>query len=65
MVIMLIFQLSACIAGFALRGNTLPLVQLKLTETMDMYGPNHTAITKLWDEVQKDVSTYAETGKNY
>ncbi|CAH2086796.1 unnamed protein product [Euphydryas editha] len=54
MVLMLIFQLSACIAGYVLRGNTVALVQQKLIETMDLYGPNSFEVTKLWDEVQND-----------
>ncbi|KOB75323.1 Tetraspanin, partial [Operophtera brumata] len=51
MVVMFIFQLSACIAGYALRGNTIALVQKQLSETMDLYGPDKNyEVTKLWDE---------------
>lgn len=57
MVLIFIFQLSACIAGYALRGNTVALVQKQLTSTMVLYGPDKSIeITKLWDQVQEDVS---------
>ncbi|XP_026742600.1 CD63 antigen-like [Trichoplusia ni] len=55
MVLIFIFQLSACIAGYALRGNTVALVQKQLTSTMVLYGPDKSIeITKLWDQVQED-----------
>ncbi|KAG6442160.1 CD63 antigen [Manduca sexta] len=53
MILMFIFQLSACIAGYALRGNTVALVQQQLMSTMELYGPS-LEVTKLWDEVQED-----------
>ncbi|CAK1552580.1 unnamed protein product [Leptosia nina] len=53
MVLMFIFQLSACIAGYVLKGSTVALVQQQLLNTMDLYGPN-LEVTKLWDEVQND-----------
>lgn len=57
MIVMFVFQLSACIAGYTLQGNTLSLVQQQLTQTMDLYGlDKNYEITKLWDEVQEDVS---------
>ncbi|CAG4907738.1 unnamed protein product [Colias eurytheme] len=52
-IVMFVFQLSACIAGYVLKGNTVALVQKELLNTMDLYGPNF-EVTKLWDEVQKD-----------
>ncbi|PZC81540.1 CD63 antigen [Helicoverpa armigera] len=55
MILMFIFQLSACIAGYALKGNTVALVHQQLTLTMDLYGPNKSIeVTKLWDQVQED-----------
>ncbi|XP_072943627.1 uncharacterized protein [Epargyreus clarus] len=55
MVLMFIFQLSACIAGYVLRGNTVALVQKQLMSTMELYGANQNfEVTKLWDEVQDD-----------
>lgn len=54
MILMFIFQLSACIAGYVLRGSTVALVQKKLIETMDLYGDRSFEVTKLWDEVQTD-----------
>ncbi|CAH1646267.1 unnamed protein product [Spodoptera littoralis] len=55
MILMFIFQLSACIAGYALKGNAVSLVQHKLLETMDRYGLNKSIeVTKLWDTVQQD-----------
>lgn len=55
MILMFIFQLSACIAGYALRSNTVPLVQQQLLSTMDLYGTGKSVeVTKLWDEVQED-----------
>lgn len=57
MIILLVFQVSSCIAGFVLRSNTVALVQQQLTSTMDIYGINKNfEVTKLWDEVQEDVS---------
>lgn len=56
MVLMFVFQLSACIAGYALRGNAVALVQQQLMSTMELYGPS-LEVTKLWDEVQEDVSS--------
>ncbi|XP_063531245.1 tetraspanin-4 [Cydia strobilella] len=55
MVLMFIFQLSACIAGYALKSQATVLVQTQLQNTMDLYGPNKNyEVTKLWDEVQED-----------
>ncbi|KAI5634666.1 tetraspanin family domain-containing protein [Phthorimaea operculella] len=57
MVVMFIFQLSACIAGYALKSNTVALIQQKLTETMVTYGTGpggSLEVTKLWDEVQEE-----------
>ncbi|XP_041977761.1 CD63 antigen-like [Aricia agestis] len=55
MILMFVFQLSACIAGYALRGNTVALVQKQLLSTMDLYGIHKSVeVTKLWDEVQTD-----------
>nr|XP_026501472.1 tetraspanin-4-like [Vanessa tameamea] len=55
MLLMFIFQLSACISGYVLRGNTVALVQKQLISTMDLYGPNKNfEVTKLWDEIQSD-----------
>ncbi|KPJ00102.1 CD63 antigen [Papilio xuthus] len=57
MILMFIFQLSACIAGYALKGNTVALVQQSLMGTMDLYGANkNLGVTKLWDEMQEDFS---------
>jgi hypothetical protein len=57
MVLMFIFQLSACIAGYTLKSQTTVLVQTQLQNTMDLYGPDKNyGVTKLWDEVQEDVS---------
>ncbi|XP_038215638.1 CD63 antigen-like [Zerene cesonia] len=53
LIVMFVFQLSACIAGYVLKGNALALVQKELLNTMDLYGPN-LEVTKLWDEVQDD-----------
>ncbi|CAH3890276.1 CD63 antigen-like [Pieris brassicae] len=53
MVLMFVFQLSACIAGYVLKGSTVALVQQQLLNTMDVYGSN-LEVTKLWDEVQED-----------
>lgn len=62
MVLMFVFQLSACIAGYTLKGNTLAIVQSQLLSTMDLYGPNgNYEVTKLWDEVQEDVSVLPAT----
>lgn len=55
MVLMLVFQVSACIAGYVLKGSSVALVQQQLLNTMDLYGPN-IEVTKLWDEVQNDVN---------
>ncbi|XP_045784397.1 CD63 antigen-like isoform X2 [Maniola jurtina] len=55
MVLMFIFQLSACIGGYVLRGNTVALVQQQLHNTMQLYDPQKNfAVTVLWDEVQRD-----------
>ncbi|XP_028028837.1 CD63 antigen-like [Bombyx mandarina] len=54
MILMFVFQLSACIAGYALKSNTVALVQKQLLSTMELYGPGSLEITKLWDEVQGD-----------
>ncbi|CAH0718811.1 unnamed protein product, partial [Brenthis ino] len=55
MILMFIFQLSACIAGYVLRGNTVALVQKQLISSMDLYGVDKSfEVTKLWDEVQTD-----------
>ncbi|KAJ8725435.1 hypothetical protein PYW08_003618 [Mythimna loreyi] len=55
MIVIFIFQLSACIAGYALKGNTVVLVQNQLISTMNLYGVNKSVeVTKLWDEVQED-----------
>lgn len=59
---MFVFQLSACIAGYALKGNTIALVNLQLAETMDLYGLGENKnfeVTKLWDIVQENVSIYS------
>ncbi|XP_068629885.1 tetraspanin-4-like [Battus philenor] len=57
MVLMFIFQLSGCIAGYVLKGNTVALVQQSLMGTMELYGANKNfEVTKLWDEVQEDFS---------
>lgn len=56
MLVMFVFLLSACIAGYALRGRTVALVQQQLVNTMELYGPDNLVVTKLWDEVQSDVS---------
>ncbi|CAH2074532.1 unnamed protein product, partial [Iphiclides podalirius] len=57
MILMFVFQLSACIAGYALKGNAVALVQQSLLSTMDLYGPDKNfEVTKLWDEVQQDFS---------
>ncbi|KPJ07929.1 CD63 antigen [Papilio machaon] len=57
MILMFIFQLSACIAGYVLKGNTVALVQQSLLGTMDLYGANkNLGVTKLWDEMQEDFS---------
>ncbi|XP_063821518.1 CD63 antigen-like [Ostrinia nubilalis] len=55
MVCMFIFQLSACIAGYALKGNAEALVQKQLYETMQLYT-HDVVVTRLWDEVQEDFS---------
>ncbi|KAJ0180322.1 hypothetical protein K1T71_003726 [Dendrolimus kikuchii] len=55
MVLIFVFQLSACIAGYSLRGNTVALVQQQLRSTMELYGTSF-EVTKLWDEVQEDFS---------
>ncbi|XP_073944355.1 CD63 antigen-like [Choristoneura fumiferana] len=55
MVLMFVFQLSACIAGYALKGQAVALVQTQLQNTMDLYGPDKNYdVTVLWDEVQED-----------
>ncbi|CAK1582268.1 unnamed protein product [Parnassius mnemosyne] len=55
MILMFIFQLSACIAGYVLKGHTVALVQQTLMSTMDLYGADKNfEVTKLWDEVQED-----------
>ncbi|XP_026329177.1 CD63 antigen-like [Hyposmocoma kahamanoa] len=57
MMLIFVFQLSACIAGYALKGKTIALVTHQLNETMDLYGiGKNYEITKLWDIVQRDVS---------
>ncbi|CAG9095970.1 hypothetical protein JYU34_007019 [Plutella xylostella] len=59
MIVMLIFQLSACIAGYVLRGNTIAIVEKQLLSTTTLYGkgPDKSfEITALWDEVQRDFS---------
>lgn len=55
MLLMFVFQLSACIAGYALRSNTVALVQHQLMSTMELYGINKSVeVTKLWDQVQEE-----------
>ncbi|CAB3251928.1 unnamed protein product [Arctia plantaginis] len=55
MILIFVFQLSACIAGYALRSNTVPLVQQQLMTTLDLYGPaGSVEVTRLWDQVQED-----------
>lgn len=55
MILIFVFQLSACIAGYVLKGNTVVLVQHQLISTMDLYGVNKSVeVTKLWDQVQED-----------
>ncbi|KAL0893621.1 hypothetical protein ABMA27_013791 [Loxostege sticticalis] len=57
MVAMFIFQLSACIAGYALKSNTVALVQQQLYDSLELYGTDkNLVVTKLWDEVQEDFS---------
>lgn len=57
MILMFVFQLSACIAGYALRSNTVALVQQQLMSSMELYGASKSVeVTKLWDQVQDDVS---------
>ncbi|XP_075969224.1 CD63 antigen-like [Anticarsia gemmatalis] len=57
MILMFVFQLSACIAGYALRSNTVALVHQQLTSTMTLYGTGtgkSVEVTRLWDQVQED-----------
>ncbi|XP_039747322.1 CD63 antigen-like [Pararge aegeria] len=57
MLLMFIFQLSACIGGYVLRGNTVALVQKQLLSTMQLYdAKKNLPVTVLWDEVQRDFS---------
>ncbi|GBP26162.1 CD63 antigen [Eumeta japonica] len=53
MAIIFVFQFSAMIAGYALRGNTVAIVKVKLLETMSLYN-NNLDVTMLWDEMQRD-----------
>lgn len=57
MIVMFVFQLSACIAGYALKGNTVALVQQQLYSTMPLYQAQDYVVQQLWDEVQDDVSS--------
>ncbi|XP_053624371.1 CD63 antigen-like [Plodia interpunctella] len=52
MLVMFIFQLSACIAGYALKSNTIALVQQQLYNTMPLYHQKEYVVEKLWDETQ-------------
>ncbi|XP_059060700.1 CD63 antigen-like [Achroia grisella] len=56
LILMFVFQLSACIAGYALRGNTLALVHRQLFDTLELYAADDVVIQKVWDEVQADFS---------
>ncbi|XP_023949530.1 CD63 antigen [Bicyclus anynana] len=63
MLLMFIFQLSACIGGYVLRGNAVALVQKQLLNTMVLYDPHkNLAVTTLWDEVQRDFSCCGVVG---
>ncbi|RVE54769.1 hypothetical protein evm_000536 [Chilo suppressalis] len=53
MVLMFIFVMSACIAGYVLKRDAVALVQTELYETMPMYKQDY-IVTRLWDEVQED-----------
>ncbi|OWR47201.1 hypothetical protein KGM_200168 [Danaus plexippus plexippus] len=65
MIVMFIFQLSACIAGYVLRGSTVALVQSSLLSTMELYGPNKNfEVTKLWDEIQTDFTCCGVTNSS-
>ncbi|XP_060810957.1 CD63 antigen-like [Amyelois transitella] len=54
MIVMFIFQLSACIAGYALKSNTIALVQQQLYNTMPLYQNKEFVVQKLWDETQEE-----------
>jgi hypothetical protein len=59
MVVMFVFILSACIAGYVLKGNTSALIQQQLYDSLELYAKeNNFIVTKLWDEVQEDVSIF-------
>ncbi|XP_049866836.1 CD63 antigen-like [Pectinophora gossypiella] len=55
MILVFVFQLSACIAGYALKGNTVVLIHDQLRSTMELYGVNKSLeVTTMWDKVQRD-----------
>lgn len=58
MIIIFVFQLSACIAGYALRGNALAIMHREMTASMDYYiDPNRDMeVVELWDNIQREVS---------
>ncbi|KAM3961823.1 tetraspanin-4 [Aphomia sociella] len=56
MILVFVFQLAACIAGYSLRSNTVALVQQQLYDTMPLYAAEDVVVQRLWDEVQFDFS---------
>ncbi|XP_026757793.1 CD63 antigen-like [Galleria mellonella] len=55
MILMFVFQLSTCIAGYTLRSSTVALVQQQLHNTMQLYKDDF-VVQQVWDEVQYDFS---------
>lgn len=57
MIAIFILELSAGISGYVLRNEAGAVLERNLNHTMKDYGnKDYEYITKLWDEVQRDVS---------
>lgn len=59
MVIVFILEMSAGIAGYVLRNDTVALVRQELNATMQQYVAQEKDIIYIWDHVQRSVSVVA------